>query len=583
MVDASRRPPSAPAAPFEVVGINGLGGLPEPRNPAIPDIAIPDRTQDFQQRTEQSIANAYNTASSVVDAAARYNMSKAEQRSRSGFTGVVEGTIAAVQSGYTLYKELKAERMAQEAAEYETSQKNLAAAFENQIQGQLTDLYRAAAEHTSDRGLIPAFTESVNKIRAQYLGRLDAEVLQAITNTAWEGIQAVQVEQGQRWITEAENLQSETRNFRLFEVEAEIMSLITSISHGPGRANPENLIATINTKLRDYVVANNLSPMDTLSLFNGVYPKINAALQEAGIASNQFAHQQQVLTSVMGRAYEIDAEAGGNESLRNAKLAPLQLELNAAGIDIQLTDVFLSQWELTSRNLEYVERMSALQRAREEATAQGLPSSGEYGRAESVQIAAQAMEWVNNPVGSAQQIEYASQDDAPLPLKAAYRVYQDFQEDRAELTRLQQEFADSNVAIAEAQVKLEQLRDRYDPDGRLGIPVTIIPGTIERLQTIGASSPPNISREVLALASQLEGLNIEQARARQQTLEGQIRDLSSRWINMGINLMNPTDTAGLQRALAEVAPILERARAAPQSNNLNPSDFSVGLPPLPQQ
>lgn len=581
--------PRRPAAPFEVMGFNGMGGLPEPRMPEIPQVAIPDRSQEYLQQANQSVDRSYETASQTIQAVGQARSARAEAGQRSGFANALQGTIGAIQAGVELYGNLEKQRTDRLNTQMEAQRKQVAAEYENIVMGNVADLRRAVGQNASDVGIIPTYTQITRNLREQYSPYLSPEVLQEITNISWTEIQNVAAQQGVRWQSELEDVQATVREQRTFQLKAGLMDIVNSMSHGPLSLNPDQALPLINQRISQFLTENDITGMDAMQVVNSVWPTIIAGMEAGGQNTSRMLVQQQELAAIMTEAQRINEEFSGNAEARNGALAPLQLRAEQLGLGITLSDIFLTDMQRFQNNADYVKTVQELQELQNNNNANGVPTDGVEGRAMSLVITAKAMEWVNNPVLNATEIERGAQEDSPEELRAAYRIFRDFTEDQ-EQVRAQREIIATTVAdVSKAESELARYAQLIDPTGQLGPPVLTdqYSRSLFELSTRSATERPELSPQYAAALREWQGANVFEARTRRQNAEAVLQQLVTPWASVGVDILNPANTQGLQNLIEGMQPTLEQMRRGAQGNSTNaplaPSNFSLGLPPLPQR
>ena len=577
MTDASRtprrRPQGIPGGQIRIAGIDGIGALPQVQLPVAPTANIEDRSQEFLARSQQSVQNAFDTQQQIIDSNARAAQAEAQARSRNPFASTLSSTVGALQAGLEMFQQVQQGRQ-------DAERKQIAAQFEDEVRSRVVQLHREVGQNASDSGLIPTYTTMLRQLRQQYAGQLDSETLQTITNIGWDAITEVQREQGARWVNEIEDLQAQGRELHLNQLKTELSPVVNQLMHGGLSRDPNTALSNINSILGTYLEQNDMSGIDALTVLNGIYPFVQEAYLAAGADATQLNAQQDILTSVLQEASQINMQLSGNQEARDAALAPLQLILDNSGISgVTLTDVFRTDVQRLEQNISVQRNINALRNS--QVTNPRL--TPQASQAIGIMNAATALDWFNNPTPAIRrEIEAARGSDATLDQKTQIGIYDDIVEARQTIRELNDANGQLFQQQRESLAEIEAIAADLDPTGELGQP-TIAVDYINRLVQLSGTERGRISETQAQRLQELQATVFDEAQRRIDDNLAQIGKIHSDWLNFGIDIHDPQNTAAIDRMLAEAEPVLQDALRQQSSNSLSPPNFQLGLPPLPRR
>lgn len=591
-----------PARLFDVVGINGMT-LPTPQNPAAPTILPEDRTSEYLARADQSVQQGFDISMQNIESsnAAR----QAEARSQSQFPGTFSNVASAIQAGLQGYanvlqvqSEIEQQQLLAEeeaAAEQEAQlQADLASRYENEIRTGVARLQDAFSRNVYDEGYIPTFQAWLRERRRLFEQQgLNPEVLQTITNIGWDTLSTVQRERGAKVYIQQEELRSGLQEDASVRLSLALSGEIAAI-----RANPrafqddETLMSTINNRIDSYLRENNLSGIDAILVRSSVLQELQGALQESGLNNATFNNQNTVLAEVLNKAAAAYEQFSGNPTQLNLAMTQLQLELSQAGIDIDLRSKFRTNQEILLEELDIQQKISALtSRSGSGTDATGMPQfrSSQDREAYDTIVQARALSWITGPVDNAMQIELASSADAPLDMKASYRIYQEFTDDQERYRTLRNELYAADTNSAQLQADLELLKDEIAPTQRLGN-VRRPDVLAQQLITIFGQERPQLSDEAFAALERVRQFDQAAINEESRLIMAELNELGQTWARLGFDLDNPYNTslmdARYEAAINYTNEQITSGQLVPDSAGgmpMSPSNFQQGLPPLPRR
>lgn len=583
MVDANRqfRPPEAPAAPFEVVGVNGIGDIPTPRLPSVPDIQVEDTTAQNIARQQQSIDRAFNYASSSIQQTMEAETRLAETTSRNASRNRAAGLVGALAQGYEIYKDLQTNRREQELAALEVSQNEMAAAYEAEVRNVVQELREHFVNEGMEFGSISAYQESLNRLRREFEGRVDPEVLRTVNAIGFDALAEVTQTFGERRATQVAEIRDSTRANAESAIGTQLDIYLEQIANAPIGADLEQTYAVVHDTIRDGLDAMGLHGVDRARVSAALLDRSAAQLAKLGGDLSRINQQRNILNDVLGQADQVWQETAGDERLLRLRLQPLQAELERAGLGfVNLVELNPSQIEQLERDMAFRQRANELNPA---ANGGVTPRNETERLAYSVTLNAEALNWVNNPAQYSSAIARAQGPDATPAEKELYTVYQQIQDDVDRVQTFDAEINALETQVAEAQLEAEQILDRIDPDNRIGRPQTFGGWGNVLTNAQGVAQNPELSQQAAEAAQRVQQLAASGAVEQIEALTRRRDNLLESYLRGGVNLRDTRDTSRVNQLLEEYQPVYEqmagRAQAQAQMRG-SPSNFTWGLEPL---
>ena len=577
MVDSARTPrrrleQGVSALPVNVAGIDGIGPITPAQLPVAPTVSIPDRSQEFLARSDQSVQNAFDIQQQNIDSSLRANMAEAEARgkSRNQFGQSLAGALGAASA---IFMNIKDRQQLANAAQFDAEAREFLFRF-----------YEDVAEHGMSEGILSTNLTLLKQLRQHYKGSVAPEVLQSISAIGYNALIQGQQQFGQRKTNELADARAFVLDQRVSQASilasAQIVNLVETdpaIFGDPVRMN--DVINGIVTQQLDALP--NVTGLDRLKAEAVLRTQIMAGLQEQGFALEEQQRASDNLNYILQEIGRIQREFADNPVAFHQAMALLQVEADQMNSGINVFDIGLGPLQVSDITRQYTGNISAISDYQRSGSPASYSDSPEINRALQIEGVAGALHLYNNP--AAADLFLAQHERNENPTEADTFVARQLNTLTSNIERVKQNDVRLNEIRAERAslaVELERAQDQLEPEKRLGNIQGAL-GTTEGHQTIidfltllrqqGRISPETAEALKLRVEQSERVLNLEE----NQLLEDNNSTLSYYRDNFGIDLRNPRNTQGIREKREQVTPILQSARNAP-SPRRGPSDFQWG-------
>ena len=536
MVDSARTPrrrqQGVPALPVNVAGIDGLGPITPTQLPVAPTTSIPDRSQEFLARADQSVQRAFDIQQQNIESNLRASMAEAEARGRSRNT-FGQSLAGALEAASAIFMNVKNKQQLANAAQFENDTREFLFRFHSDI-----------AEQGLTEGVISTHTAMQRELRKRYQGRVAPDVLQSISNIGWNALTGVQAQFGQRKINELEDARSYVVDQRLSQASILAAAEIARVSQTDpavfgDQVRFNDTINGIVTRQLDALPG--VSGIDRLKAEAFLRTQVLSSLQEQGFSVEQQQRRSQDLGFILQQADRIQTELANDPVRYKQAMALLQVRANAPS---------------------------------------ALAQSPEYTRAKSVEVMSGAVTYFNNPVLANQYIAEVEAQDNPSPTDTAIiRQINELRQASETVKNNDVRYRQIIAQQSELEVQAQRAIDQLDPENRIDVNLSDDAAVMQLTQLLQLGvQQARISPET---ADAIRGLLVEENR----TLNTEARQLLEQNNNIlgyyrnefGYDLRNPLQTDRLLQKREQVQPILNEARNAP-SRRIRNSDFQWGLP-----
>ena len=576
MTDAARTPrrrleQGTPALPIQVAGIDGIGPLNPTSLPVAPTTSIPDRSQDFLARADQSVQNAFDIQQQTIDSNLRANMAEAEARGRSR-NGFGQSLAGALEAASAIFMNVR-----------DRQQLSNAAQFENETREFLFRFHSDIAEQGLTEGVIATHTAMQRELRKRYQGQVAPDVLQSISNIGWNALTGVQAELGQRKINEMNDARSFVVDQRLSQASILAAAEISRISQvDPGLFGDQvrfnDVINGIVTRQLDSLTG--VSGTDRLKAEAFLRTQVLSSLQEQGFSIDQQRARSDNLSAIIQQADAIQTQFANDPLRYKQAMSLLQVRSDELGLDVVLSDIFVSPESASGLIREHRENISAINSSLRANVPSALAQSAEYTTAKSVEVMAGAVTYFNNPVLANQYIaEVESQDDPDPTDVAVIRQIRELQQASETVRNNDVRYRQILAQQADLEVEAQRAIDQLDPQNRIDVNLSDDAAVqqLTQLLQLGVQqariSPETANAINAKLQQDNRTLNTEARQLLQQsnTILGYYQD------EFGYDLRNPLQTDRLLQRREQVQPVLNEARNSP-GRRIQNSDFQWGLP-----
>ena len=578
MTDAARTPrrrleQGTPALPVQVAGIDGLGPITPTNLPVAPTTSIPDRSQEFLARADQSVQRAFDIQQQNIESNLRASMAEAEARGRSRNT-FGHSLAGALEAASAIFMNIKDKQQLANAAQFENETREFLFRFHSDI-----------AEQGLTEGVISTHTAMQRELRKRYQGRVAPDVLQSISNIGWNALTGVQAQFGQRKINELEDARSYVVDQRLSQASILAAAEIARVSQTDpaifgDQVRFNDTINGIVTRQLDALPS--VSGIDRLKAEAFLRTQVLSSLQEQGFSVEQQQRYNDNLNYILQEIGRIQREFADNPVAFAQAMALLQVQSDQMDLGINVSDIGLGPLQVSEIGREYTGNIAAINDYQRSGSPASYADSPELNRARQIEGMAGALNYYNNP--AAGNLFLAQHERNENPTEADTFVARQLNSLSSDIERVRQNDRRLNEIRAERAglaVEIERAQDQLEPEKRLGNVQGAL-GTSEGHQTIidfltalrqqGRISPETADAILLRVQESERVLNLEE----RQLLEDNNSTLGYYRDGFGIDLRNPRDTSGILEKRAQVEPVLQSARNAPPPRR-GPSDFQWGL------
>ena len=576
MTDAARTPrrrleQGTPALPVQVAGIDGLGPITPTNLPVAPTTSIPDRSQEFLARADQSVQRAFDIQQQNIESNLRASMAEAEARGRSRNT-FGQSLAGALEAASAIFMNVKDKQQLANAAQFENETREFLFRFHSDI-----------AEQGLTEGVISTHTAMQRELRKRYQGRVAPDVLQSISNIGWNALTGVQAQFGQRKINELEDARSYVVDQRLSQASILAAAEIARVSQTDpaifgDQVRFNDTINGIVTRQLDALPG--VSGIDRLKAEAFLRTQVLSSLQEQGFNVEQQQRRSQDLGFILQQADRIQTELANDPVRYKQAMALLQVRSDEMNLGIVLSDIFVSPEQASGLVREQRENISAIDQALRANAPSALAQSPEYTRAKSVEIMTGAVTYFNDPVLANQYIAEVEAQDNPSPTDTAIiRQINELRQASETVKNNDVRYRQILAQQSELEVQAQRAIDQLDPENRIDVNLSDDAAVMQLTQLLQLGvQQARISPET---ADAIRGMLVEENR----TLNTEARQLLEQNNNIlgyyrnefGYDLRNPLQTDRLLQRREQVQPILNEARNAP-GRRIRNSDFQWGLP-----
>lgn len=601
-MDSSRTPRRVqrlPARPFDVVGTNGVPQLPQASRLNIPSLNVEDRSAEYLERANQSVFTAFDYQQQAIESTRQADEIEARNGTSTGFASTFRDIAVGLQQGvsaYAQYRQSQQDEQArlqailseEEAARQQELDARLGAEFENDIRTKAIELRESFYNNGLDNSSVVVMREWLNEQRRLVLERgLSPEVAQAITNIGFQTLDEVQQQFGERTLDNQTNLRNEMLGQQVNQLYQEVADDVFRLTQNPSSTQGfASVMNDVNTAIGEFFEGKDFDPLTVLQITNEVYGRLSGSIDQSLQNYYGFAEQKATLNNVLLRAAQVQQQYFNNPTRMNAEFLALELELQRAGVNIQLSETFQNQGEYLREQLE-------MQRLIGDINSNQMPpqlSIEAQQRADIVNTQT-AYQWFINTPANQYAIERARRPDASSQETATLALYESLEEARVERENIRQRIRQANADKAQIEADLEQVYDSFAPTERLGQPV-LEDQYLRALVELAGTERGRMSTETAAAFERLAEVEVAGVLDRLATALNEEAALLSEWLAVGINLDDQKKT--IAELDARAAEALEWLRvnnenlmnSPPMSLSgvpLVPSTFLQGLPQLPDR
>lgn len=572
MVDSARTPQrrnqGIPALPVNVAGIDGIGPITPTNLPVAPTVSIPDRSQEFLARSDQSVQNAFDIQQQNIESSLRANMAEAEARgkSRNQFGQSLAGALEAASA---IFMNIRDKKQLANAAQFDAETREFLFRFHQDV-----------AEHGMNEGTLSTNLTLLKQLREHYKGNVAPEVLQSVSAIGYNALIQGQQQFGQRKANELADARAFVLDQRAEQASLNIVAKIVNITQTDPLtfSDPLRRKDVINGLITEQLDAlPGVTGLDRLKLEALLRTQATSAMNETGMALEEQQRETDNFNFIINEGNRIQNEYADNPVEFKQQLLGLQVISDRMGLDIDVLGTFLGPVEASGLVREHIENLEVLSSARNQPSA--LAQSSEYTDAKKVEVMAGAVRFFNDPAAASIFRAEVEGKDNPSTIEIA--ILKQLDEIEADRTRVLANDRRRHELLAqqsELEVRAQRAVDQLDPENRIDVNLSDDGHTQQVYDLLqlgvqqGRISPETEAAIRVAIETENRAINAEIRQLRNDTNNtlGYYRN------QFGWDLRNPRNTQGIADRREQVAPVLQEARRL-GSNTYNNQDFQWGL------